>query len=137
MHEGHGKASFYIDDRATDEQFVALSRIVTGEAGGGPFAIYASTLESFQEPRKAKIVFQEKGIRSKVRAHGIAEAQLEPIRNPVTGEIHRAVIELPMGFEAGRMDQASLKKGSIDDGYLKFDQAGTYGSISKAHWNGP
>ena len=137
VHEGHGRGSFYIDDRATDEQFEALSGIMTGRSGGGPFEVYASTLESFQEPRKARIVFQAKGIRSKVRAHGIGEAQLEPIRNPVTGEIHRAVLELPMGFEASRMDQASLKKGSIDDGYMKFDQSGSYGSISKALWRGP
>ncbi len=137
VHEGHGRASFYIDDRATDEQFEALSKIITGEAGGGPFEIYASTLESFQEPRRARITFQAKGIRSKVKADGIAEAQLEPIRNPVTGQVHRAVIELPLGFEASRMDQASLRKGSIDDGYIKFDQSGTYGSISKTLWKGP
>ena len=34
----------------------------------------------------------------------------ETIRNPVTGKIHRAVIELPEGVEAIRMDQASTKK---------------------------
>jgi hypothetical protein len=137
VHEGHGKASFYIDDRTTEEQFVALSRIMTGEAGGGPFEVYASTLESYQGPRRARIVFQARGIRSLVRADGIAEAVLEPIRNPVTGKIHRAAIELPTGFEARRMEQASLKRGSIDDRYLKFDQSETYGSISEACWKGP
>jgi hypothetical protein len=40
----------------------------------------------------------------------IVDAWLEPIRNPVTGKIHRAVIELPEGVEAIRMDQASTKK---------------------------
>ena len=137
VHEGHGKASFYIDENATDDQFEALSKIMTGEAGGGPFEIYAATLDDFQEPRRARIIFQAKGIRSNVRAYGIAEAQLEPIRNPVTGEVHRAVIELPSGFEASRMDQASLRNGSMDDGYIKFKQSGTYGSISKAVWKGP
>jgi hypothetical protein len=137
VHEGHGRASFYIDDGATGEQFEALSRIMTGKAGGGPFEIYVSTLDSYQEPRRARIVFQAKGIRSSVKAQGIGEAVLEPIRNPVTGKIHHAVIELPMGFEASRMDQASLKKGSIDDGHIKFNLAGTYGSISKALWKGP
>ena len=37
IHEGHGKGSLYIDRRATNEQFHALSRILTGRAGGGPF----------------------------------------------------------------------------------------------------
>ena len=43
IHEGHGKASYYIDHRADDRQFDALSKIITGEAGsGGQFALYAS-----------------------------------------------------------------------------------------------
>ena len=137
VHEGHGKASYYIDERATDEQFEALSKIMTGEAGGGPFEFYSKTIDDFQSPRRAKIIFSGKGIRSKIIAKGVAEAQLEPMRNPVTGEIHRAVIELPGGVEANRMDQASLKKGFIDDGYIKFESSGTYGSISEAVWIGP
>jgi hypothetical protein len=34
----------------------------------------------------------------------IVEARLEPIRNPVTGKVHRAIIEIPEGFESSRMD---------------------------------
>lgn len=137
VHLGHGKATYYIDDRATEEQFEALSKIMTGVAGGGPFEFYSATLDGFQEPQRAKIRFSGKGVRSSIRAEGIAEAILEPMRNPVTGKIHRAVIELPSGVEANRMDQASLKKGFIDDGYLRFASAGTYGSISEAVWKGP
>ncbi|CAN5396329.1 hypothetical protein BH18THE2_BH18THE2_38180 [soil metagenome] len=45
IHEGHGKASFYIDNRADEKQFEALSNIITGRAGGGPFVVvYASTI---------------------------------------------------------------------------------------------
>jgi hypothetical protein len=33
VHEGHGKASYYIDDRATEEQLDVLSKIITGEQG--------------------------------------------------------------------------------------------------------
>lgn len=92
IHEGHGKASFYIDERASDDQFEALSKIITGEADGGPFEVYRSTFSKMQEPRRAKITFQAKGLKSRVRAGDIAEARLEPIKNPVTGEIHRAII---------------------------------------------
>lgn len=136
VHEGHGKGSYFIDDRATDDQFDALSKILTGRAGG-LFGLYASTLDDFREPQKARVTFESKGIRSMVRAEGFAMAQLEPIRNPVTGKIHRAVIELPGGFEANRMDQASLKKGYINDGFIKYTQSGTYGSFSKTEWKGP
>jgi hypothetical protein len=67
----------------------------------------------------------------------IAEAWLEPIRNPVTGKAHRAIIEIPEGFESGRMDQASMKTLVANDGYLSFRYEGTYGSFSENTWKGP
>jgi hypothetical protein len=124
IHEGHGKSSYYIDNR-------------TGKAGGGPFALYASTIDDFQEPKRASVKFQSRGIRSYVKVEkNIAEAWLEPIRNPVTGKVHRAIIEIPEGFESNRMDQASIKKLVADDGYLSFRYEGTYGSFSENTWNG-
>ena len=165
IHEGHGKASFYIDNRTDEEQFEALSNIITGKAGGGPFALYASTIEEFQEPKRASVKFQTKDIRSHVVVFGdrgkeadddrrkkrtttrggekqpkdniLAEAWLEPIRNPVTGRVHRAIIEIPEGFESNRMDQASMKKLVANDGYLSFRYEGTYGSFSENVWKGP
>ena len=156
IHEGHGKASYYIDNRADERQFEALSNIITGRAGGGPFAVYASTIEEFQEPKRASVKFQTKDIRSRVAVFAaavgvreghkrrreqskdtIAEAWLEPIINPVTGKVHRAIIEIPEGFESSRMDQASIKKLFADDGYLNFRYEGTYGSFSENVWKGP
>jgi hypothetical protein len=141
IHEGHGKASYYVDDRATEEQFDALSNIITGEAGGGPFAVYRSVIETAQDPKRARITFQEKGTRSRVKVEDdkivLAGAQLEPMRNPVTGKIHRAIIELPTGFESNRLETSSLKDMLADDGFLNFKYAGTYGSIQHASWKGP
>lgn len=155
IHQGHGKASYYIDNRTDERQFEALSNIITGRAGGGPFAVYASTIEEFQEPKRASVKFQTKDIRSRVavfaaaaavRGHErrreqskntIAEAWLEPIINPVTGKVHRAIIEIPEGFESSRLDQASIKKLVANDGYLNFQYQGTYGSFSENVWKGP
>jgi hypothetical protein len=156
IHEGYGKASYYIDNKADEKQFEALSNIITGKAGGGPFVVYGSTIEEFQEPKRASVRFQTKDIRSRVavfagvvRGHKekrsgeqstkdtIAEAWLEPIRNPVTGKVHRAIIEIPEGFESSRMDQASIKKLVANDGYLNFQYQGTYGSFSENVWKGP
>ena len=141
IHEGHGKASYYVDDSATGEQFDALSVIITGEAGGGPFGVYRSVIETSQEPKRARITFQEKGTRSQVKVEDdkivVAGAQLEPMRNPVTGKIHRAIIELPTGFESNRLETYSLKNMFANDGFLNFKYAGTYGSIQHASWKGP
>jgi hypothetical protein len=148
IHEGHGKASYYVDNRADEKQFEALSNIITGKAGGGPFTVYASTIEEFREPKRANVRFQSKGIRSAVSILGgrdkkraqykdiIAEAWLEPIRNPVTGKVHKAIIEIPEGFESSRMDQASMKKLVTNDGNLSFRYEGTYGSFSENTWKG-
>jgi hypothetical protein len=137
VHKGHGRASYYVDDRASEEQFQALSKILIGTAGGGPFEIYASTCEYFQEPRRARIKFDLNGLESRILISEVGKVQLEPIRNPVTNEIHRAVIELPTGFEASRMDQASSKMLVVDDGYLNFKYSDTYGSLSEVRWKGP
>lgn len=137
IHEGHGKASFYVDERANEDQFEALGTILTGQAGGGPFEIYTSTLDTFQKPKRARISFSAKGLKSNVKVDGIGEIQLKPMTNPVTGEIHRAIIELPAGFESSRIETASLDKLVVDDGYLKFQYVGTYGSFMQAVWKGP
>jgi hypothetical protein len=137
VQEGGGRASYYIDDGSTQDQFEALSRILTGEARGGPFEIYASTCKNHREPKRARIKFQVNGLKSKIKIDRVADVELEPIRNPVTGKEFRAIIELPCGFEASRMNQASSRKLDVDDGYLKFAYEGTYGSISKVSWKGP
>ncbi len=137
IHEGRGRASYYVDELADNDQFDALSQILMGKAGGRAFEIYASTCESFQAPKRAKIVFNLDGVKSSIRVENMAEVKLAPIKNPVTGEAHRAFIELPTGFEANRMDQASSEKLVVDDGYLHFKYSNTYGSISETSWKGP
>jgi hypothetical protein len=143
IHEGHGKGSFYIDRRANEGQFYALSRILTGRAGGGPFIVYGSVMDVIEEPKRARFTFQSKGLRSRVNIvldeddkTVVGEAWLEPMTNPVTGKVHRAIIELPEGFEATRMDMSSTKTVMANDALLKFQYAGTYGSFQETIWKG-
>jgi len=137
IHEGHGKASMYIDNRASEEQFDVLSKIITGKAKGSAFDVYSATLDHFEVPKRAKITFRFDGIRSQVKAEGICESQLEPIRNPVTGEVHRVALEFASGgFESARMDMASSRILVAKDGYFDFKYEGTYGSIQEISWKG-
>lgn len=137
VHEGKGVGSFYVDRRSAEPQFEALGAIVTGAAGGGPFEVYGSMLDSRQAPRRAAITFVNRDIRSRARVGDWGRLVLEPIHNPVSGKVHRAVIELPGGFEAARMDQASTKEMSLNDGALSFRYESTYASFSKVSWSGP
>jgi hypothetical protein len=71
-----------------------------------------------------------------VKAEGVGEAQLEPIRNPVTGKVHQVAILQPKGFEAPRLDMASSKFLIADDGLLHFKYEGTYAGVQKISWKG-
>lgn len=136
IHEGHGRASVYVDNKASDEQFEALSKIVTGQAKGSAFDVYAKTLDHFREPKRVKMTFNANGIKSRVKAEGVGEAHLEPIKNPVTGAAHQVAIVQPKGFEAARLDMASSKLLVADDGLLSFKYEGTYGGVQKISWKG-
>jgi hypothetical protein len=140
--------TYYIDYRANNRQFDALLKIITGKADDrGPFALFASITEEYEEPKKAHIRFEARGIMSHMTIDSgvngddnndiMVDAWLEPIRNPVTGKVHRAIIELPEGVEATRMDQASTKKFVVNDPLFKFRYEGTYGSFSENTWKGP
>jgi len=75
VHEGHGKACYYVDDRCNDKQFEALSEIITGRAGGGgPFSIYASIIEEYDEPKRARINFQSRDIRDVIKVGRLSDS---------------------------------------------------------------
>lgn len=104
IHEGHGACVPIIDERATPAQREALLRIMSGldtEPGATFFAVFATTYDTVYEPVFERIDFDwdMDGRTAKIDIPGWIEARGEPIRNPVTGEEHRARINLPHGFE--------------------------------------
>ena len=142
LHKGHFKMSFYIDERATDPQFQALSKIIVGEVGG-PMAVWrAIGFDEFQPPRRARIsITGPKGLRSQVRAEGVGEFVTEPMTDP-DGKVFHAFLELPeddklFNRSPSRMELASTAKCVVDDGYLKWDYARTFAHMEKTTWKGP
>jgi hypothetical protein len=104
IHEGHGEATLMIDERASDKQREALLRIIAGEdtdPGATFFQVFASTLEKVHDPIFTKISFDVDvdARRARLDVPSMIEARGEPILNPVTGQEHRARIDLPNGFE--------------------------------------
>jgi hypothetical protein len=92
-----------------------------------PFNIYGSTIEREIDPIFADIEF-ECDIASRTgsfRVPNVMELSLEPIRNPVTGAAHEAIIELPKGFEFRRAHMASGTFKAAGD-VLAMDNAGRY-----------
>jgi hypothetical protein len=101
VHEGNGTLQVVIDDTAKGDQREALEQITSGRAGGLMFEIFASVCPTRLPILFAPIQFEadREARRGTYRVGALAEGTIEPIRNPVTGEEHRARIDLPHGFE--------------------------------------
>jgi hypothetical protein len=97
IHEGNGRLVFVVEPDITDVQLGALSQIFTGKLGGMPWEILGTTFEVVGL-EKAKISIEGAGVQSTFRVQGIGEGRGESFRNPVTGDPHQAIVELPDGF---------------------------------------
>lgn len=104
IHQGRGEVVPIIDAKASADQRNALLRIMSGldtEPGATLFQVFSTTFDKFHDPVFSEIDFDVDvdGRTARLRVPGWIEASGEPIRNPVTGEKHRARINLPNGFE--------------------------------------
>ena len=50
IHEGNGAAAVFIDESASEEQVGGIATILTGQAGGMPWELLATTLTSLDGP---------------------------------------------------------------------------------------
>ncbi len=131
VHEGHGVTQGFIDERADEAQIDALFKILGGEEQEPTtvFNIDGSTIEKELDPVFAPIEFS---CDIEARTGGFVvpghlEMSLEPIRNPVTGAPHRALIRLPEGFEFRDAEMASgTFKGTKD---WTYEHADCYGAL--------
>jgi hypothetical protein len=101
VHEGHGIVQLVIDERATADQRTAILNITSGKEGCSFFEIFAAVVSKALDPLYVPITLSSDRDRrvAQLKVPGFGEFRIEPIRNPVTGEEHRALIKLPNGFE--------------------------------------
>ena len=112
IHEGNGSMQSIIDERATEPQRRALVAILQGEgadAGAVMFQIYRATCVATHEPLFKPIHLQVdvEARTARVSVPGVLDTSLEPIKNKVTGALHRARIDLPLGKEFNLAEVAS------------------------------
>ena len=71
--------------------------------------VYASTMEKVFDPvfKHIEIKVDVEARLGRIFVDGFVECSGEPIRNPVTGEQHRALIDLPDGFEYRHAEMGS------------------------------
>ena len=112
IHEGNGEVLPVVDERASDAQREALLTIMSGgetEPGATIFNVFAATFATVHEPLFRSIDFEwdEAGRKGRIFVDGLVESNVEPIRNPITGEEHQARVVLPHGFEYREAEYAS------------------------------
>ena len=137
VHEGNGIGRVAIEDRATPDQRNALVNIVTAKDGGMPFEIFAAVTGTFLDPVYAPIQFESDRAKRVARLNvpGFGEFRTEPIKNPVTGEEHRALIRLPNGFEykEAEMGNAVMMQATVGDKKMKNENS--YAQLAAVEWS--
>jgi hypothetical protein len=74
--------------------------------------------------------------RATIRIPGIAESDIEPIKNPATGEEHRARISLPNGFEYKEAEMGNTVHCLVGAGdKLAFELKNTYAQLNAFDWS--
>jgi len=136
VHQGNGEMQIIVEERATEEQRNALVKILSGEdtePGKTVWNVYASTMSNILDPIFKEIEFEVDVEKRKARmvVDGIVDSIGEPIRNPVTGNEHRARIDLPDGFE---YSIAEIGSGTSSvTGQIKMELEKSYGQFANLH----
>jgi hypothetical protein len=128
IHEGGGRATCYIDERATEPQRAALTRVLRGELGG-PWGLFIKTYD-LAAPHVAPfdVHLAEHGSRATIR--GAVELELQTIRNPVTkAEVHPEMV-LPEGLVVKRGSLAASTVFRVTD-ELAYDHSGQYAAFGR------
>ena len=136
VHEGNGKMQLIIDEKANAQQRNALIKIMQGEETepmATMWAVYSAMSPNKLEPlsKPIDLVIDVENRNGQIFVPGVFETKGEPIRNAVTGEIQRARIDLPHGFEyeIAEMGSASTKA----TGEIKLNFENSYGQFAELH----
>ena len=136
LHYGQGVLQPIIDERADKKQRDALLYILSGEDQpiGNVFQILSTMTETICDPIFAKIDFEWdlEARRAKVEVGTLVRAYSEPIRNPVTGEEHRAITVTPNGWMFRQGENVSgFAKGR---GAIKFNLFRRHSVLARIFW---
>lgn len=136
VHEGNGVVQLAIDERATPEQRRALLNITSGKEGCTFFEIFAAVVSKALDPIFTRIELtsdREKRM-AELKVPGLGEFRVEPIKNPVTGEDHRALIKLPNGFEYKEAEMGNCLENYAKVGSNVISNKNCYAQFAAVDW---
>lgn len=133
LHEGSGTLLPIIDERADDKQREALLNILSGQeqAENSMYFILSQIVTKVLPPQFLPIEFEFdlKNRTARCSAPDIFETVTEPIKNPVSGDPHRILVNMPNGFEYREAEIASAKV-NIGFGDLEYDWPDSHSSMA-------
>jgi hypothetical protein len=133
MAEGGWRVAVCLDERADEEQQAALGQILSGELAGPP-AMLAGPVGEQLGVRAVPITYTSEENRKRVEVPRIMDFEIEPLRNPETGEVHEITATIhPMG---SNLPIARSVRGHFDDFGLSFDNTGKNGHYREFAWAG-
>jgi hypothetical protein len=138
IHEGNGTRQLILDEQATQEQRDALIAMTSGTQGGTVFEIFAAVCPNVLEPIIAPISLESDRGRREANLYipGVGESRIEPIKNPVTGEEHRARIVLPEGFEYQEAEMGNTVYVRVQsDERVAFEHENSYAQLNEFEWS--
>lgn len=139
VHQGHGQVQPIVDERATPQQREALLKIMSGQEskpGATYFQVFASMIDKVHEPLFKPIAFAADIDKATghFKVDGVVDAKAEPIRNPVTGDVHRPKLSLRNGFEFLAAEFASST--TKTQGAIPLDWTGRHAHLTMIHITG-
>lgn len=137
IHEGNGTFQLIVDRHATAEQRDAIVAITSGAHGGTIFEIFAAVAPNRPDPLTASIDIEanREHRTAKLSLPGMVEYRAEPIKNPATGEEHRAQIRLPNGFEYREAEMGNTTWLKVAVGSIAFEHRNTYAQFNAFDWS--
>ena len=137
IHQGNGTLQLLLDERATADQRDAVVAMTSGAHGGTIFEIFAAVAPNRPQALVTSIDIEADRERrtARVSVPGMVDYRAEPIKNPVTGEEHRAQIRLPNGFEyrEAEMGNTTLLKVGLES--FAFEHRNTYAQFNAFDWS--
>lgn len=134
IHEGNGTVSIFCDERANLDQRKALLTIASGEAGGLPFEIIATTFSKILDPQFVPFEFHLNGKYSSARIGKAVQIVMQPIKNPVTGQSEGVRIVHETGFIFKEADVVSATECRCSVDGLSFSWPNKAGFVARVKY---
>ena len=141
--EGDGHVVDVIDESADEDQRKALVTLMSGEAGGTLFEIFAAVCPNVREPIFAPIDFEFdlESRTGRVKAGDVVETTSETLRGIDPPDPYRVIVRIPGGFEyTGENEDAETavaKTLKVRGGNeLDFDHTESHSSMALVKFEG-